>query len=343
MSIILGIDHGNGAVKVYNGRDKVILPSAYARPEDFGEDAVGDGKLRIHTFESSKAEGELYCWGKDIREAKRLTPTYTAENRYIQKAYRILSEIIVAAMLPGEESASGITVVTGCPTREKDTDAEDQLKRVYIGPHAITVSGKAKTFTVDNVIVVPQPVATIMSMYYNDNGGAADASFKESYDAVIDIGSGTTDLDGIQSLRRMRDDSHTIELGMNDVYGKVARMINKEKPEANAQSYDVERQFASDTYVISKRASVDMRKYKSDALRELADDLIAEINRIWKKRNKFDRIWLTGGGAAIGEVAKYFRLWENDIQVVENSQVAAAVGLYRYGVFKAKQAQAQKA
>jgi plasmid segregation protein ParM len=336
--IVIGLDHGNTKVKGKSEDREWIRPSAFARPGDFGEEGIAGGKkLRLKQFVSNKFEDETYVWGEDVGEASRLIPTYTTENRYTQKAYRLLSEFSISELLPkGKKTVDNVLVVTGCPSTEKGTKLEDELKQVFAGGHVVNVDGETKMVEVAQVIVLPQPLGTILSLYLDDEGYVADESYEEDYVGVIDIGGGTTDLDGIKGLKRQNEDTETIPEGMFDAYKRIAAYINKEKPEAKATPQSVEQQIlnGSDTYVISKRSSIDIKQVKEEAFRDFAEYLIAQINTSWKNRAKFDKLLLTGGGAA--PLAPYFKAWEKDIIVVKDGQKANATGFYRYGKFKAR-------
>lgn len=335
--LVLGIDHGNGNVKGRTEGEELLLPSAYARPEDFAKSITGKSNLDIKNFVSSKYENETYVWGKDVVEASKLMYTYGAENRYAQKEYKLLSEFTLASLMP-KESASfdNVMVVTGCPSREKGTKLEEDLVNVFKGGHVIEVNEESKMINVKQVLVLPQPLGTVLSMYLDAEGFVADDSYEEDYIGVIDVGTGTTDLDGIKALSRLESDSDTIGTGMQDAYLVISDYVNKQNAAALATPQKVEQQIlaGNDYYEISKRSKVDIKDIKDKAFRELAEFLKNNINQRWKNRAKFDKLLLTGGGAV--PLQSYFQEWEEDIIVVEDSQRANANGFYRYGKFKAR-------
>ncbi|HZG79530.1 MAG TPA: plasmid segregation protein ParM [Brevibacillus sp.] len=336
--IVLGIDHGNGNVKGYSAEKSLLLPSAYARPEDFSEEGLAKKELDLHQYSSAKFEGETYLWGKDVLEASKLITTYAAQNRYAEKSYRLLSEFAIASLLPSGQGNTfdNVMLVTGCPSREKGTKSEENLKNVFAGGHVVKVDGRDLVIHVTSVVVLPQPLGTVASLYLDVQGYVLDDSYEESYVAVIDIGSGTTDIDGIKALNRQIEDTDTIPMGMFDAYQKIADYVNDQMPEALATPDKVERQIlnGSDSYKVSQRASVDITDIKSKAFRELAEDLTNGINKRWKNRAKFDKLLLTGGGAK--PLADHFKNWDKDVIVVENAQQANAAGFYRYGVMMAR-------
>ncbi|QYY44717.1 plasmid segregation protein ParM domain-containing protein (plasmid) [Aneurinibacillus thermoaerophilus] len=334
MSIILGIDHGNGSVKGKSAVKEITLPSIIARPDSFGEaELAGTKKLRLASFESTKHAGEVYMWGKDIRESNDQLATYGSENRYGDKHYQLLSEFAAASLLPNGKTFEDVVVVTGCPSRERNNpELVQQLENVFKGIHGITIDSIKKMFDVSEVYVLPQPMGTIMSLYLDDAGYVVDEDYETKYVGVIDIGSGTTDIDGIKALRRQNDDIDSIPMGMMDAYKKIADYINLKNSNALATAQKVEQQITSDSFKISDRASVDIAEKKQQVFQELAESLINKIKQRWSNRTKFDRLLLTGGGAVL--LGDYFKSLAEDIIVVPDAQFANARGFYRYGVLK---------
>ncbi|WP_160645419.1 ParM/StbA family protein [Chengkuizengella marina] len=335
MSIVLGIDHGNGYVKAKSKYKSIVLPSAFCRSDAFGEDSWdGVGKLDVNIIKSSNYKDEEYAWGRDIDKANNLINTYTSENRYNQKPYQLLSEFIMASLLePGKHD--DIIVVTGCPSEEKGTDQEEALKNVFLGGHIITIDEKDYIFNVSQVVVLPQPLGTILDLYIGEDGYVSDDTYEEDYVGIVDIGSGTTDLDGIKGLKRQSGDKQTINIGMHTCYQQIANYINEQNTSALANRFKVEKQIIhneeKDSFIISKRASVDIAQIKERVYRETAEDLANQINQIWTTRSKFDKLLLTGGG--VDDFGKYFKEeWEKDVILATNSQMANANGFYKHGL-----------
>lgn len=339
---IIGIDHGNGHVKARANTIKLNLPSAYARPTDFGEEFTNKHtSYDLNTYTLAKYDGESFVWGPDVTKSPHLINTYTGENRYKQKPYKVLSEIALSELVPdGINVINGALVVTGCPSREKGTELEKELIDVYRGGHVVSKDGQSVIINVKDVEVLPQPLGTVMDQYLDDDGFVIDEDYEKMYVGVIDLGSGTTDLDGVRELRRQKSDMHTIPIGLIGAYQEIARIINEKKPNLNATYQEVEVQIraGNEVFVRSQRATFDeFVEVKQRVFRQLADDLITAILNKWPDRSKFDRLLLTGGGACVPELAKAFKQWESDLIVVDNGQFANANGFYKYGKLLAQQ------
>ena len=329
MSYIIGLDHGNGWVKAKTASNELTLPSYYAKLETVNE-GYGNNKIEVKEYESNISKGEKFVWGSEINRVDHVIPTYGAQDRYKQMPYKLLTEFALADVAAKEGDAiSDITVVTGVPSIEKGTDAESDLINVVRGDHLVNINDKGIILRVSDVKVLPQPVGVVMSEYLDADGFVEDESFETDSVAVIDIGTGTTDIDHVKSLKRQKGDSDSILLGMNDVYRRVADWINSKNTSARATVGKVESQFANDSYVISKRSVIEIDEIKKRALDEVAAELKTEIIGRWKTWERFDRILLTGGGAT--QLGKRLQSLIPDAEIVKSPQTANVEGFYRYG------------
>lgn len=331
---VIAIDHGNGHVKVKSDFKEFALPSAIAHVREAGEESATGGKLQLSVYESAQEKGKEYVWGMDVLGCKTFLATKATEDRYKKKEYVLLSEFALATALPDEETAvNNILVVTGCPSQEKGTSLETELEEVFKGAHVVNINGQEKMISVSNVFIIPQPLGTVMSLYLNEQGYVQDKSYEKAHIGIIDIGSGTTDIDSIKALRRQNGDTESIQMGASDIYQRIADYINRVNPKAKAKVQEVESQIAEDVFK-KGRISVDISEVKKQVLEETAEYLINTIDQRWKNRMEMDKIILTGGGAAL--LAPYFKKWDADIIVTPDCQTANAEGFYRYGLFKAR-------
>lgn len=329
MSYIIGLDHGNGWVKAKTASNELTLPSYYAKLETVNE-GYGNNKIEVKEYESNISKGEKFVWGEEINRIDHVVPTYGAQDRYKQTPYRLLTEFALAEAASKEGDAiSDVMVVTGVPSIEKGTDSEKDLINVVRGDHLVNINDKGIILRVSDVKVLPQPVGVVMSEYLDADGFVEDESFETDSVAVIDIGTGTTDIDHVKSLKRQKGDSDSILLGMNDVYRRVADWINSQNPSARATASKVESQFANDSYVISKRSVIEIDDIKEKALDEVAAELKTEIIGRWKTWERFDRILLTGGGAT--QLGQRLLSLIPDAEIVKSPQTANVEGFYRYG------------
>lgn len=344
MSIVFGIDHGNNHVKAISSftEKPLLYPSYFSRPSDLGdveEDLLNpQNAYNLHRFISHTYKDEVYVWGEDIGKAKQFMTTNGKEGRYKQKPYLLLSEFIMAHLVKGADTNlfPNVTVVTGCPTREKGHAVEGDLIKAFEGAHVVSIDGEDKILTVKDVFVMPQPLGTILDLYLDDEGYVADESYEKKYVGVIDIGGGTVDIDGVKGLKRQKDDMDTFGPGVIDTYQRIANFIVEADPYSGATRSKVEQQLAagSEGYKISERSTIDIKEIKERVFRELAENLVNQVQSRWSTFTRFDEILLTGGGAAIPHIAEAFRTLDKDITIIRDSQFANAKGFYKYGLSK---------
>ncbi|MBP1153313.1 MULTISPECIES: hypothetical protein [unclassified Paenibacillus] len=334
---VMGIDHGNGYFKGYSNDVKgLVLPSGFLTKDSVKrEDSTGVGDIKYSEFESSLYEGERYMWGHAVNLAKgKFLSTYTSEDRYAQKYYKLLSQFGLASLIQEEEGAFDVFLVTGCPSREKGTKREEELARIFKGRHSVLMNDRLKVINVKECKILPQPLGSILDLYIDDEGHIDRQEIGTSYIGIVDIGSGTTDCDGIDSLRAIPEDRHTIPVGLHEIYQRLADFINSENPDAYATPKSVEIQFDCDDYQVSKRLTIPIKEVKETIVRETAEYIINELQIRWRNRSKFDMVILTGGGVKVME--PWFKTFIKDITVIEDYQIANARGFLKFGLLLSK-------
>lgn len=342
---VVALDHGNVFVKGYNGNKTkpLLLPNQFERKDIMEKDQIFKSKLVLHEYTSNKYDDEVWLWGDDIYKSTNAITTYTQEDRYAQKPYKLLTELALSELC---EDGDELFVVTGMPSTQLGSPYQKELLKAFDGSHIITKNDEEKIFKVKETVPMTQPLGTLMYLYLDDEGNVQDGDVGEEYIGVIDIGGGTADLDGIKELDPMAQDRATIHKGMYSIYEKLADYINSKNPEAGATSKLVEFQILGDnpdSYRISKRSSMDIGGIKHKLFKSYAEDVITQINQRWTNRSKFDRIYMTGG--AVRPLASYFKEWEKDLIIIEDApqslpmsqnininQLANVIGFYRYGV-----------
>jgi plasmid segregation protein ParM len=340
--IVMGIDHGNGYFKGYsNDVNGLVLPSGFLTKDSVKrEDSTGQGDVKHNEFESSLYEGEQYVWVDEVNKTKgKFLSTYTSEDRYSQKYFRLLSQFGLASLIQEEEGVFEVLLVTGCPSREKGTKREDELAHVFKGRHNVLMNDNQKIINVKECKILPQPLGSILDLYIDEKGNINRGEIGTSYIGIVDIGSGTTDCDGIDSLKAIPEDRHTIPVGVHEIYQRLADYINSENPDAYATPKSVEIQFDSNVYNASKRLAIPIKEAKEKIVRETAEYIINELQIRWKSRSKFDMVILTGGGVKLME--PWFKQFIKDITVIEDSQISNARGFLKFGLLLSKDNEAE--
>lgn len=338
----IGIDHGNGFVKGRSDVNQFILPSQIARVEEFSGEIYGAKQKEYKRFQMILDEGDdrEYAWGRDVTKAKYPIKTFATEERYSKLPYKLLSSFALTELTNQAQDVSEVMIVTGLPSYEKGTQLEEDLKKVFLKTHLVNVNGKEKRIEVKDVRIVPQPLGTLLYHYLDKDGYVLDEKFESSnfYSGIIDIGSGTSDLDGIRELEVVSKDRSTIRKGMFDAYDEIASYIKEQDPRVDIDKEKVEEWIRTKEangenpyiYNPTRKIEVDFTRKANEAFKKLSEDIIMEIDQRWNKSH-FNEIYLTGGGAKT--LAKYFKEWDKDIIVVENHQMANAIGFQRFAKY----------
>ncbi|MFA2694765.1 plasmid segregation protein ParM [Bacillus mycoides] len=330
MTKVLVIDHGNGNVKMRSEVSKSVLPSLLAFKRDVGDSFSSKKELELKTYE---IDGEQYVWGEDITKVKDVFATFGFQNRYNEPLYKALTSIALADLAQKSkiQATDDVIVITGVPSNEIGTEAANQLKEAFEGLHIVKINGKTVKVNIEEVVILPQPIGTVMGQYLTEDGYVANEKYEDIRVGVIDIGTGTTDLDSISGLRR-ENEFKSVEAGMKHVYQMIADYINSKNSNAKVEYYHVEPFFESGKYKISERHIIDFEEEKKKAIFKVSELIKQGIKNAWGTFDRFDEIIVTGGGA---------ELFANDIQNLVGSvkisnkpQQANADGFFKYGMFK---------
>lgn len=172
------------------------------------------GNSGYHEFNSNLDDDEVYIWGVGIKQAvdpDSLIPTYTHNNRYNQKRFKLLCSFILAELASDyeEHELNDVTVVTGVPSQEVGTKEAEEFKRFLQQKHLVTRNGVQRMINVTDVRITEQPLGTLLNEYMNDSG-QIHKELMTSTVTVIDFGAGTTIMDTFKNLKRLDTDHRHI-------------------------------------------------------------------------------------------------------------------------------------
>ncbi|MCM2535163.1 plasmid segregation protein ParM [Neobacillus pocheonensis] len=333
--LTVGIDFGNSFVKAVTKDRKFVLPNFFARASEFKTDLDYIDNTGLDTYTCSEYPDEQYVWGERVYESQRPLSTFTSEDRYTQKNYIIMVEMILAKVFEGKGKRIDVFVVTGVPAEEKETIWEADIIKAFTGSHEIIMNGKKIRINVVATKVLAQPIGDYMNTFLDDFGRKKDPSIKDKYIGIIDIGGGTTDLDGVYKGRpSLQMDRYTIRVGSRKAYEEIVRYIKKLYPscrKATIENVEKALHDNTDTFWVNASTPVDLKQIKDEAYKNLADEIISDINSYWDDRMKFDEIHLIGGSADL--VAKHLKkVYGNRISFFDESQLINANGFYKYSI-----------
>lgn len=335
---VVGIDLGNGMVKIRSldmktGKPYIlVLPSAWAYKKDIG-DRIHQKQLDLDTFYINDVP---YVWGHDIAEVPNIKIAYGHQNRYKSSAYQIMAKIAMAKVVHDLEIAptEKILVVTGVPSNETKTERETDIINAFMGDnkgvHEVDVNLDEHIFKIAQVEVMSQPVATVIGRFLDEEGYVGDEDYYDLKVGVIDIGSGTTDLDIVNKLQRQKD-YESIPKGFRDVYDSIRKVIEREHTGHKVTDYKLIDCLETGKYKPSKRYDyVDFSSAMDAGIEEVAIDIQQAIMSHWKDQTDIDEILL------IGASAKYFEEKLSDVitglTIPDNYHISNVEGYYRWGM-----------
>lgn len=148
---------------------------------------------------------------------------------------------------------------------------------------------------------------------------------------VVDFGAGTTIIDTFKNLKRIDDKSETYYEGMNDVYKRIAKKLEREHGVKGLDLSYIEEGFQNGSLVaqISKRKKYSFEHIAKEVIIDFIEKRISDIDSTLTNRNSIDKFIVTGGGENIaGEQFKEM-FNEESLNSVNDSQQANLDGFYK--------------
>ena len=188
---VLGIDIGFGFTKATNGNDTLIFKSLLGDAADiqfwadFGEGAPTD-HIHVTIDENSYFIG-------DLAEQQSSVLHFTLDQERLLTDYvKLLTLTAVGMLLPEDASPdSPVNLVSGLPIgffKENHNRFNDLL----IGQHTVAYHSPdgrqtAKTFIVNDVRMLPQPMGSILNLVMDESGQIAKTDLAKQKIGVVDI------------------------------------------------------------------------------------------------------------------------------------------------------------
>jgi len=335
---VFAFDVGNGFVKAKSEKRTIIAPSMIARESSLGNSSIADhfeSNPGYQVFKSPLDDGTTYVWGEGIKaavESRKLLNTYTHNNRYELKRFKLLCEFILAELASDyeEDILEDVVVVTGMPSREIKTEADRYLKEFLTGNHLITRGAIEKVINVKDVRILEQPLGTLLNIYMNDEG-QIHKELKNRTISVLDLGAGTSILDTYKNMKRIEDESETYYEGMMDVYKSIVNQIRKKYDAKNLDESVIEDGIRNNyTVELSARKRIPFEQEANNAVSDFVDTLIAKVDRTLASRDHIDQFIITGGGSQIAGQKYKEEFGEDSLDIVEDSQLANVEGYYKF-------------
>ena len=323
---IAGIDIGYSNLKVVHGR-KGETPQALILPANAGPAAkmpvgiTGRG-LNGHNALEVLIKGEAWVTGVDPGQLpleRELHQQYTTTDTYQALYYGALASLNIDHV---------DVVVSGLPVSLfKDNDQVKRLKTLFSGVHPLRSDRRV---TVDEVIVVPQPIGTFSALV---DEGQHQAMINEGQVVVVDPGFFSVDYVAIDRGKLRMETSGTSLKAMSVVIETTNTLIAKDQGRAPGCDR-IERaiQTGADEVLASGRR-IPIREYVAQAAQHVALEALKSVQVSMRVVGvDADLLVITGGGAPFYQAAAQavFKDCEQ-VLVPEHACLHNAVGFWRMG------------
>ncbi len=234
-----------------------------------------------------------------------------------------------------------ISLVYGLPATAISNESIIKTINKLCGKYEVYEGIRRRTFTVEKIKVLAQPIGTLFSLVYDINGNLRQGLDPRKKYLIIDIGWGTTDLVEV-SLTNGLGEMDTLNEAMSDYNRQLLNLVDIKYPDKNVrnlykQLYDFDN---------------DLREYQSLNVRggqihvSNIQDEIKQVNYEFAKRiydrlnangwdfSSYNNIILTGGGCQKLEktIKQVFpKQYANDIILVDDPVLANVKGFYIFG------------
>lgn len=324
---ILSLENANSFVKIKSPKGE----EAYVNTSR----QVGEGEEHVLNADSKQAiykiDGKRYVVG-ERRDSSNVSSGGRDNDRYSSDRFRVELLIGIARHVENDQK---VKLVTGLPaTHYHDGVSADRIVKSVKGEHTVHVNGKAKTFEIEDVKVLLQPVGTLMSYLFEEDGTKKRPNEMDTYKAIIDIGWGTTDVAIVDGMKI------TKTIGVNEAMLDAYRMIR----DGIQAEYGTTRGIPSLLFLEEKLRNEDeftaggieykCGQIKKEAFASTASSIMGKLQNEGITLKDFDKVIFTGGG--VTALAEHIGSQLEDVNAsrMSEAQLANVKGFYTYGKIK---------
>lgn len=231
--------------------------------------------------------------GKGAVEQSRFT-TRREDRRWIESD--TYYHLFLAALTECTSATwADIRLVTGLPVAYYDD--RDELKDRLMGSHTVQREGRrAQTLKVTHCNVIPQPFGSLLNDVLDDNGRITDTDLATGRVGVIDVGSKTTNLLSVRSLREVNEQSTSVSVGGWDLVRAVRDWLSARCPDLNLRDHEINEAII-EREVTYYGEPVSLHEIVNEELMHLSHEIIGTATQLWNGGANLHAILITGGGA----------------------------------------------
>ena len=305
-TVHVGIDIGYGDVKVATSTGREFSFPSHTAEIDDPAMLANDMKERV-----INEQGRHYLIGHDATISRNVRQVHIDSSRIETLDFRLLGKHCLSQI--GSKHA---VITTGLPVKDFQRSRR-KLQEVVQG-----WSDRGHKLTVKRI--VPQPLGTFCDVALAGGKGEIDERFRGAKVAIIDIGSGTTDLieiyDGQLNPSTYTSDAFAVSAAMKIVRNQLLIKHNAEFDISEIPGVVAKGSFEN------RGKEVSIGSFVREAKRHVVLNALALARRLWGDLRTFRYVLVTGGGAAFLRDELRHHIAESQLLIPDNPASSNARG-----------------
>jgi plasmid segregation protein ParM len=323
--MILGIDIGYAFTKAYTSGASTRFASIVGTPEKARFGLSSNGRIAL-----KKESGDVLVGEQAVLQSRfvqrREDRSWIGSDEYVALLHGALSEM-------SQDRRVECRVVTGLPLAYYGSD-KAELRDLLLADHRFHREGHSpQVIFIPSCRVIPQPHGSLFAAAFDDEGNVADAGLLQGLVGVIDCGGHTTNILATSAVDEVPRMSASVPSGAWDVVRSVREYLSAVCPDLELRDHEI-------VHAIEKKTAryygqdVPLTGIVGQASGELAQQVIATASQLWDRGAGLESILITGGGAnLISRDLKLHFAKHGDVRMLEQPQMANAIGYFRFGQF----------
>ena len=344
--VLFVADLGNKQTKIKSESKTLVLPSHFVEASQYGNRELmnfAKSEKDAKDFISSRDEDFTYVWGKDLDEDIVDVVTDTigfGSSRYSGREFRLLTDFALGELaFDYQEAKDGIlevSVVTGVPTSDyAQSDALTAIQKAFKGDHNVKVHGVTLNIRVKDLIVLPQPLGTVIDQISDENGNMIENSITNATVGVVDVGGGTVLIDALRKMNMAENGRDQLQRGAFTLYEAIKKELVAEGYTIN--EYEIETVVRDgnerESYLWSPdgNQTINITDIVMKQRKLFTRNIASSVKTTYKSMERMQTVLVTGGAANLlikDEFVKEIK----EAKFVEESELANVRGFYKFGL-----------
>lgn len=329
--MLIAIDTGFGRTKAMASNKKISIPSVIDnfRPISFSGISGRDRKKELCVG----YRGKNYFIG-DMAISQGSPVATLGADRFLDDEGMAL--MLTAMFLLCDGHGQDVSIVVGLPVTDYARLA-NQYRAIIRGDHEIKeISQKGNTvsnhrYHIKKTRIIPQPLGTVLSRVFDEDGEVISKSYMKKTIGVIDIGYYTLDLAVISNMQFIdRNSASYNHTGIHSILSEVSSDIYNKH--GKQMSPEVMEDALRTGYTKVKGRAMSISDITEEAYKRYAETVASMVKNKWKNIDDIDTIVLTGGGSRLFGNGVAELIDHDNIEISDHGIYTNVCGYYRYAL-----------